>query len=310
MNLKSIIKLIILILSCTLFSASVWYLIDHFQWHQALIYLRQTNFTKLISLVLIIHFVFLSIRTWRMLAVVKQSNPTITFFDLYWVTAITVSLSILTPGQSGEMLKLELFKRQGLFGRLHGFGSFIVERILDLMVVAGMSLFGLIYGSGLSKLYPKIEVGTFILFFACVFILIIVWRINATKLSPWLKKIYDGSGSPFVWVKMFLLTIASWCLISFGWQVTLSMIDIHLSLPQTLWLCTSITLVTILSFIPGGMGVSDVLTVQVLLSLGVPNVTAQAGALILRLYALIVIFSGLGHLIWWLMFQRIKSDLR
>jgi uncharacterized membrane protein YbhN (UPF0104 family) len=60
-----------------------------------------------------------------------------------------------------------------------------------------------------------------------------------------------------------------------------------------------VTVGTLLSLIPAGVGVADVVAIQSLMALGVPQVDAQAGALILRVYAFVVIAFGLSHLPVW-----------
>ena len=49
-----------------------------------------------------------------------------------WCTAVSLSFAIVTPLQSGEMLKVELLKRYGIIRRFPGYGSFLVERALDM----------------------------------------------------------------------------------------------------------------------------------------------------------------------------------
>ena len=56
---------------------------------------------------------------------------------------------------------------------------------------------------------------------------------------------------------------------------------------------------TLLSLIPGGIGVAEVLTIEALVAMGIAPAAAQAGALILRLYGLIGIVFGLCHLMVW-----------
>jgi len=294
-------KFLTVLVASSLFAGSVWYLVEHFQWREAFTYLLRTDFVKLIGMVWAVHFAYICVRTWRWRTVVKHANPDVGFFDLYWITAVVVSLAIVTPGQLGETLKIELLKRRGLLGRLPGLGGFAVERILDVLVIAGMGIVGLVFGSGLSERYPGMETGAVFLFVVALIAFYMVLRFDpGGRASHWLAWMRTGSGSPITWMKMAVLTLLSWTLIGVGWQVALHSIGVHISIFEILWLISLVVLGTLLSFIPGGLGVAEVLTVQALANMGVAPLAAQAGALILRAYGLMTIFFGLAHLFLWL----------
>ena len=299
MLMRKIGKISAVLMASTLFAFSAWYLTEHFQWREAFIALLGTDFLRLIGLVCIVQFAYILIRTCRWRILVRHANPDVGFFDLYWITAVVLSLAILTPGQLGETLKIELLKRRGLLGRLPGLGAFALERVLDVLVISGMGVIGLLFGSGLAERYSWMWVGAATLITLGLIALFVLLRFNLCgRAAPhWLIQIRTGSGTPKIWIKMVFMTLFSWGLTGFGWQIALFSVNIHLSLPEILWLISLVTLGTLLSFIPGGLGVAEVLTVEVLVNMGIAPVTAQAGALILRAYALIVILFGLAHLI-------------
>ena len=302
MLFKKISKSLSVLVALIFLIASVWYLIQHFQWRDAFSQLLATDFISLACLVLAVHFGYICVRTLRWQIVIRQSNPDVGFFDLYWITAVMVSLSIITPGQVGEALKIELLKRRGLLDRMPGLGGFALERILDLLVISGMGFIGLIYGSGISENYLSLKIGAGILFACGLLVLYLLFKFDpGGRTSVWLKRLRTGIDSPQTLIAMAFLTISSWILIGFGWQISLNAVKIYLSLPEIMWLISIVTLGTILSFIPGGVGVAEVLTVKVLVNMGVFPVMAQVGALILRSYALITIISGLLHLFIWML---------
>jgi len=96
-----------------------------------------------------------------------------------------------------------------------------------------------------------------------------------------------------------VLTILSWVLVAVNWQISLRAVQIHLALSQVLLLISLVTFGVLLSFVPGGFGVSELVTTAVLTNMGVVAVTAQAGALVLRAYSLFVMLFGLVHLALW-----------
>jgi uncharacterized membrane protein YbhN (UPF0104 family) len=283
-------------------------LADHFQWQTAFKALLATNFVKLSCMVLVVQLAYLFVRTWRWSGLIKQTNPEIRFVDLYWITAIVVSLAIITPAQLGETIKIELLKRNGLMGRLPGFGAFALERIFDILIVACMGIIGLLFGSGSAAHYQGLKEGAILLFALGLFALFLLSCIDPNKKAAhWLNQIRAGSGLPSSWIKTGLLSLVSWGLVGIGWQISLHQIGIDLSLPQILWLISVVTLGSLLSFIPGGFGVADIMTVEVLINMGIAPVEAQAGALIMRAYTLILLVIGLGHLLCWKLFVNHKK---
>jgi uncharacterized membrane protein YbhN (UPF0104 family) len=296
-------KIVVFVVASLVFVASVGYLVKHFELREAFTSLLEANFPKLIVLLSTSHFAFILVRACRWRSAVRHANSHVTFFDFYWITAVVVSLSILTPGQLGEGLKIELMKRRGLVGRLPGLGAFALERVLDLLVVVGMGATGLVF-SGLAKSYRGLVMGAAILIILGLISLYILLLFNpGGRTSLWLARMRTGSGSPATWAVMSILTVCSWTLVGVSWQIALFAVGIQLSLPQVLSLLSLVTMGTLLSFIPGGLGVSEVIASAVLTNMGVASVTAQAGALILRAYALIIVLFGLTHLILWVLYN-------
>jgi uncharacterized membrane protein YbhN (UPF0104 family) len=302
------IRIVSFVLASTIFVACAWYLVERFQWREAVSLLLRADLVRLIGLVWVIHFAYICLRTWRWRLAVRYTNPDVGFFDLYWITAVVVSLAILTPGQLGEALKIELLKRRGLLGRLPGLGAFALERILDVLVIAAMGAVGLVFGSGFNERYPGLATGAGILFLlGLVALYFVLYFDPGGRASHWLARMRTGSGSPEIRFKMALLTLLSWGIVGIGWQVSLHAIDIHISLAEIMWLISVVTLGTLVSFIPGGFGVAEVLWVEALLGMGIVPVAAQAGALMLRAYALMVVLFGLAHLALWQIFRRRRT---
>jgi uncharacterized membrane protein YbhN (UPF0104 family) len=281
-------------------AACLVYLATRFQWAEPLKVVRDANLLALTAATFCVHFAYISVRTLRWQLVVRDKNPSATFASLYWITAVVVSLSILTPGQVGEAVKVEMLKRRGLGGRLPGLGSFALERVLDIVTIAAFGLVGLAFGSGLSDRFPQLPALAAVLFVAGVASLYFLSHSRASG-SPqgWLALLRSGTGTSAIKGKMLALTVLSWCLIGVGWQIALQIVGIDVSLPAVCWLVSLVTFGTLISLMPGGIGLADVVTIQALMGMGASPTAAQAGALILRAYALIVILFGLCHLLVW-----------
>ena len=287
-------------LATALSIASLIYLGTTFEWSEPLKAVRKAHLITLIVTTCILQFAFICVRTLRWQVVVRDTNPSATFGKLYWVTAIAVSLAIVTPGQFGEAAKVELLRRQGLGTRLAALGSFALERVLDLLALTSFCLIGLAFGSGLSARFPRLPLLVMLLFFVA---LVLVYFLRPSKASigqnRWISIFRSGTGTPLIKVQMLVLTLASWCLVAAGWLVSFRAVGIDISLPAVCWVISLVTVGTLLSLIPAGVGVADVVAIQSLMALGVPQVDAQAGALILRVYAFVVIAFGLSHLPVW-----------
>jgi uncharacterized membrane protein YbhN (UPF0104 family) len=195
-------------------------------------------------------------------------------------------------------LKIEVMKRHGLLGRLPGIGAFALERIMDLVMVSSMVAIGLVFGHYVTP-YPGWKAGSVVLVALGLLALCgLLFFDPGGRTSHWLAEFRRG-GSPKTWILMAFLTIISWLLVAVNWQISLSQVQVHLSLPQVLLLISLVSIGTVLSFIPGGLGVSAVVTTAVLTNMGIVAVTAQAGALVLHAYALTIVLFGLVHLGFW-----------
>ena len=298
-------KLFLASFAVALLSGSLWYLATQYEWRASVASLQKIDFARLGILIFFAQVAYLAVRTWRWLIVVRVSNPDIRFRDLYWISAVLLSLSIITPGQLGEALKIELLKRQGLLDRLPGLGSFALERLLDLVVIAGMGVVGLALDDRFSHRFPWFYNAAIVLCAAGGLVFWLLWVAGPHRLpTGYLRRLRHASGTPAVWGKMALLTVAGWGVVAVAWQATLGAADIRLSVPETLWLISLVTVGTILSFIPGGAGVADLLTVEALMGINIDQVAAQTGALALRAYSIMILFIGLGHIFVWFLLYR------
>jgi len=293
------------LLSLSAFAACVFYVVTRFQWRAALEILAGVDYLELVGAVCILHFGYILLRTWRWKMVLNRANPGLRFVELYWITAIIVSLGNITPGQFGEAVKIEVLKRRGLVGRLPGLGAFVIERLMDLTIVAAMGAGGLLLGDGVRARFPALIDAIGILIACVIGALVLLFRFDpGGRVSHWLAQVRAGSGTPLVWARMFALSLASWALVGAGWQVSLAAVGIHISLVEILWFISLVTLGTLLSLVPGGIGVTEVLAFGSLSTMGVGDVAAQAGAMMLRIYGLIIIAFGLAHWALWLLYAR------
>lgn len=293
-------RLVAMAFAFVVVAACLFYLATHFDWREPLKVLREANLPVLVAALAAVHFAYICVRTLRWQVVVRDRNPGAGFGALYWITAIVVSLATLTPGQIGETFKVELLKRRGLGNRLPALGSFAIERVLDLLTLAGFGLVGLAFGSGLAERFPQLPLIAGLLFVAALVGL--GWLSRAPADGPsagWVAHLRSGTGTAAVRGKMLALTIGSWSLIGLGWQIALGMVGVHISLPAVCWLVSIVTFGSLVSLMPGGIGLADVVAVQALMGLGASTTAAQAAVLVLRVNMLVGILFGCVHLLAW-----------
>lgn len=250
------------------------------------------------------------VRTLRWAVILKDMNIEVPFIDLYLCSSVIVSLSIFTPVQSGEVFKVELLKRYGLIERLPGYSSFIVERIADMAVVSLLACCSLLF-------YRDILIRSQLLFVMIFFIIVLVFGATILlakyplkgKSSLFIKSIKKSLVNTKVFSKVMFLTLVGWCLTAFAWKLCLYSLSIDIGIQESIAMASIMTLINILSFIPGAVGIAEAGTAVLLIQFGQEAPTAQAGALILRLYALFVAILGAPHLVAWLLFRKSRSRL-
>jgi uncharacterized membrane protein YbhN (UPF0104 family) len=223
-------------------------------------------------------------------------------------TAVSLSFALFTPLQSGEMLKIELLKKYGMIRRFPGYGSFLVERALDLAVLLTMACVSLLTIVDIlpNRTYAYGILGCLVL--ACVAGLIALAKVRLKgRPQQLMETMRQCVGNVPTLIMVTAITCVSWASVAFSWQVFLYSGGIHVSFAQAVALMSIVALISILSLIPGGIGVSEVGTSQMLMHFGFAAPVAQAGSLVLRCYSLVAIALGVGHLGLWKLVRLRRS---
>lgn len=281
------------ILAALVLAASVAYIVATFQWGDALAILARADAAWFLgggSAAILAYWTLRALR-WRLL--LRGMGAEAPFADLYLSSSVALSLSVLTPLQSGEALKVELLQRQGHVRRMPGYSAFAIERVADLYVVAAIGAVS-IAGSDASSLALATAVAVALP--VAAFALLHRVRLEG-RAGELVGHLQEGVAHARTLAALLLLTAAGWLAVAFGWQASLRSIAIALDLRQALALLSIITLATIASFIPGGLGIAEAGTAAMLRRFGMDDALAQAGALALRGFSLLVIALGLAHLV-------------
>ncbi len=245
----------------------------------------------------------------RWFVLLKASDIHIDFYHLYMVCSMSVAFALLTPFQSGEALKVELLKKTGSLERIPGYGIFMTERILDLMVVLLMAISGIIFGA--SKLQDKrvifAVVALIIICFA--FFFVIIRRIPpANVVGRFFQPLNQCVRSGKIMATVVILTIGGWLFIVLGWYASLRSISISVNLLDAAAMTAITTLIGIFSFIPLSLGINEVSISSFLVYFKQDIPVAQAGALIIRGYSIITLIMGFVLFIIWKLILCRKID--
>ena len=199
--------------------------------------------------------------------------------------------------QSGEVLKIELLKRRGALDRLPGYAAFFVERLADFMVIFSLSLLAAL--SGVIPVVPRYSLG------ALVASVLVVLGSSAglLLLAPVRRALLDVRQylricllDVWAFAVLLGLSVLGWLVLALGWQAAIRTVGIALDPLEAIALTASVTLINILSFVPGAIGVSEFSAALLLGQWGIADSAAQTGAIMLRVYALLVMAVGLLHL--------------
>jgi uncharacterized membrane protein YbhN (UPF0104 family) len=294
--------------SMIIFAACVWYIGRTFQWRQLGQVLREVNLTLLLvgggaSIV-----VYWMLRTLRWHILLRRTDTHVPLLDLYMCTAVSLSFALFTPLQSGEMLKIELLKKYGMIQRSPGYGSFLVERALDLATLLTMACVSLLTTLNIlpNRTYAYYILGCLVLVYVAGLIALAKLRLKGRP-QQLMEHMRQCVGNLPTLVLVTAITCVSWASVALSWQVFLYSGGIHLGFAKVVALMSIVALISILSLIPGGVGVSEVGTSQLLIHFGSAVPIAQAGSLVLRSYSLVAIALGTGHLGLWKLVRSRRS---
>jgi len=287
-------------LSALLLAASGWYIARTFQWGAIGRLLVQVNLLLLLvggggSLVL-----YWLVRALRWQLLLRRTGEKIPFLDVYLCTAVAVSFALFTPLQSGEVLKVELLKKYGMVGRFAGYGTFVVERALDLVVLLSIGCVSLLTTVGVlpERRYVYLILALILLSALGGLLLALKLRLPG-KAGELLGRIQDCVRDPRTLLGAFAITCASWLSVAFSCQVFLYSVGVDLGFLRSMALMALVALISILSLIPGGLGISEATSTQILIQYGLTAPAAQAGSLVLRSYSMLAIGLGAAHLGVW-----------
>lgn len=283
----------------------LYYVAHSFNWEQIGESLQKANLPLFFSGAVTTLLLFFLFRTFRWYILLKSENLNVPFIKLYLYNAVSIGISNVTPFQSGEAVKVELLRKYGV-ARAAGYTIFFLEKFIDLAVVVGMGILGVSFGFdfGVSRVYFYILAVALITVFSTI--LIIGFSLSYERLDPIKILLRERWRRKRGLLTAVLLTICSWSVAVLGWKITLSSVSINIDFLQSISLVSLTTLLAIISFVPGAVGVSEISITAILTKMGVEISLAQTGAIALRAYALTLIVLTLVH---WIVLKLLPKKI-
>lgn len=248
--------------------------------------------------------VYFVIRTLRWSIVLRAVGVRPSFGSLYRWSVFSQAAIVVTPFQSGEVLKVEMLHGAGHSGRVDGYGGFAVERMADVAVLASMAAVAMVFSlerpGAPARAVLVVALGAVLL----IAIAALLARHRLGFVTEMARSALVVGRQPAVVVPVLLYTVASWSVVALGWLFTLRSIGIDLSFAQSAGLVSVVTIVNVASLIPGAVGISEVGITESLVRLGYGAAQAQAGALLIRAYALEVLALAAIHFVVWRLVGR------
>ena len=208
----------------------------------------------------------LRIVRWRVLLAglqppVAGDKVTMAFLSGYAVNNVL-------PAKLGEPFRADLLGRLGGVSRLSAFGSIIVERMFDMLMVLGMTAWGVLMVSslhadtladvnrGLVALFLPVLVAAAGLYFLATRkenVLVVKLKSMSEKLSNLIVglEVPEGASS---YVKLVSTTLVIWLLNSIAMWCILRGLDVHLGVGQTIMLIGLTGISAAIPAAPAGIG--------------------------------------------------------
>ena len=287
---------LIWLVAVALFAAALAYVAATFQWSAAFSLLGHLDIALFVggsSLFLVAYWLVRALR-WRLL--MQGMGVRCRFVSLYLCSSVALSLSVLTPLQSGEVLKVELLRKCEGAGRLPGYSAFVIERVADLYAIVALGLVAAT-AAAFSTAWAAGVAAALLLLPLCAYPLLSALPASG-RLGAFADQVRASVQSPVVLASFIALTFAGWLFVAAAWNACLCSVSICLGPMELVGLLALVTLATILSFVPAGLGIAEAGTSGLLIHYGVDPPLAQAGALALRGFSVLVIALGALHLLW------------
>lgn len=290
-------RLITGLIAISVIIASCWYILRGFEWREVGALFAEMDVGCFVFGVLALNIPYWHLRTLRWRVLLQNSGVSVPYRVLHIATVVGVAIAPVTPAQAGEALKVELLRKYGHMDRQTGYGTFIVERVIDLTLLLGL---GAVAVAVHVPVPDNLRVMLWVAMLGLAFLALALWRLPLPGRAGTMQAdIRRSLRSPRSTAMVLLLSLLGWIVVAFGWQVILMSIGVQLSIFDLFGFMASSTMMLILSFVPAGIGVWEAGGSFLLEATGLPRAQAQAGVLVLRLFGLATLLLAGARWAWW-----------
>ncbi len=277
-------------------AAAVGYAARSYDWAAVLPVVARIPAGRFLALEIVLILGVFAACAWRWAVVTNLALRGEAALRVFMYTSVSVAIGQVTPLQLGEALKIRFARSNGLPIR-RSTVSMIVERVVDLMVVFDLAGGGLLHRCGASLGWTGLAVLVPPAALLCLPVLIDRLKGRFTPLARLAS--FGGADriiEPSRLALLIILTAVKWVAAALSWQVALSCVGCWIGLADCLLTIATVSVVTMLSMVPGGLGVQELSVAAMLTALGNPPDIAQAGSIAVRMVLPVMVLLGLAQL--------------
>jgi uncharacterized membrane protein YbhN (UPF0104 family) len=238
---------------------------------------------KLFILFLIIPMIFI-VRTWRWSF----------FIPTFLLVAPSIAFALFSPAQSGDLIKIEFLKKKFNVPRKESFSTVAMEKILDFVFLFTFFLIGI---SHISISFLKVNMFYILIFLFVSIILGIILlfllknKIKLIKIT--LENFKLMIKKPINFILAVFMTAVYWGLLAWAWLLVAKILGIQLTFLFTLEIVCILSVIGLITLIPGGLGVVEIGAIFILSNiLGVDQNLAAVYSIFMRLYSVLIAIFG------------------
>ena len=251
-----------------------------------------------IATILLLTLALFIIRTIRWRTILTAANIRLSFIDAHLLAASSMGLSIFTPAQSGDVLKIEFLKSKYGIQRRKSFSTLVLEKIQDLSFLSLASIIFLVYkGKEILQLNYAILITVVILVLIALFVIILTLHRKFEVIKTLLLSFKGLIKRLDILIISFIFTLAYWLVCSWIWVLLARIVNIEITLTMMLLVMSATNLFGVLTLIPGAIGAMEVSSALLIaLSTGYPLSRTILVGLMARLEDVLIFIVGYFHL--------------
>lgn len=250
---------------------------------------------NIIVLLLLIYIIGMFLRTIRWKLIIEQ-NDKINIILIFKALVLGYMINNLIPAKMGELARVEYLKRTKGLRRSFLFGTIMIERSMDVLLVITFLAFSLIFSQSIRNVFAYNQWIIYLLLFVVLFFIYFMLKPNSikwffrflpNKLKKKLGNITDSFTTAILFInnKQFLFStiiysLMIWCLTLISVYLILKGLSVTLPFYAYFFIIAAGVLGMVIPSTSGGIGVYHAIATGSLLVFGVEPATALTFSII------------------------------